>query len=504
MAENLQQMASIYANAYFTIIALDGNNANHGLTGLVSNTERRRYVQTILQLPGPAKALVRAPYERLNKPWHRRGWTFQERVVSPRCLAFQEGTMFWHCRQDKWWEEVAAEPEGIPKEECLIKAVLDNQHSLMLDPWPNDNCYWTLVGSYTKRTLTFETDAPRAFSAIIEVMSRAFPGGFHWGIPAFYFDMGLLWRNGSPLQRREEFPSWSCIGWKGEIRPCHFGFHHNPKPSPGPGISGWDKPQTNLKWHVCKKLDGERTQVNNSWHAYYALGKNPSAALPHGWFCEEVEILESIDGSSGDVADGEGNDKGNGEDEDEDDGEVDDDIKISTRRRFHHQLFGDSEAFAYPVPVTETPLGPFADTWSPFLCFSTFRQHFIFSGSSFDPVPVYYADRCLWINLQSLSGTWAGILESNITMEADVLLLKGLTCETILVSTEAVKREFIPLITYTEMDFCDAIKPMQVYEFYNVLWIEWQDGIARRKAIGRVWKEAWDMQTSEKVDVILG
>jgi len=84
------------------------------------------------------------------------------------------------------------------------------------------------------------------------------------------------------------------------------------------------------------------------------------------------------------------------------------------------------------------------------------------------------------------------------------LLLKGLTCETILVSTEAVKREFLSLITYAEMDFCDAIKPLQVYEFYNVLWIEWQDGIARRKAIGRVWKKAWDMQTSEKVDVILG
>ncbi|KAF2824834.1 hypothetical protein CC86DRAFT_420065 [Ophiobolus disseminans] len=42
------------------------------------------------------------------------------------------------------------------------------------------------------------------------------------------------------------------------------------------------------------------------------------------------------------------------------------------------------------------------------------------------------------------------------------------------------------------------------YDFYNVLWVEWKDGIAYRKALGRVYKEAWEAQTFEEIDVILG
>lgn len=42
------------------------------------------------------------------------------------------------------------------------------------------------------------------------------------------------------------------------------------------------------------------------------------------------------------------------------------------------------------------------------------------------------------------------------------------------------------------------------YEFYNVLFIEWKDGIAYRKALGRVSKIAWEAADKESVDVILG
>ena len=42
------------------------------------------------------------------------------------------------------------------------------------------------------------------------------------------------------------------------------------------------------------------------------------------------------------------------------------------------------------------------------------------------------------------------------------------------------------------------------YEFYNVLWVEWLNGIAYRKAIGRVMKSAWEAQDLEWVDLTLG
>jgi hypothetical protein len=45
---------------------------------------------------------------------------------------------------------------------------------------------------------------------------------------------------------------------------------------------------------------------------------------------------------------------------------------------------------------------------------------------------------------------------------------------------------------------------VQDYEFYNMLWIEREDGIAYRKGLGRVWKEVWELQKFDAIDVILG
>jgi hypothetical protein len=42
------------------------------------------------------------------------------------------------------------------------------------------------------------------------------------------------------------------------------------------------------------------------------------------------------------------------------------------------------------------------------------------------------------------------------------------------------------------------------YEFVNVLWIEWEEGIAYRKAYGRVMKSAWETQELELIDLVLG
>jgi hypothetical protein len=42
------------------------------------------------------------------------------------------------------------------------------------------------------------------------------------------------------------------------------------------------------------------------------------------------------------------------------------------------------------------------------------------------------------------------------------------------------------------------------YEFYNVLWVEWEDGIAYRKGLGRIVGSAWEVQKLEWIDLILG
>jgi hypothetical protein len=54
------------------------------------------------------------------------------------------------------------------------------------------------------------------------------------------------------------------------------------------------------------------------------------------------------------------------------------------------------------------------------------------------------------------------------------------------------------------MDSFSELKKEEVYLFHNVLWIEWKDGIAYRKALGRVMTAAWERQNMVEIDVLLG
>ncbi|KAK8071713.1 hypothetical protein PG996_005061 [Apiospora saccharicola] len=44
----------------------------------------------------------------------------------------------------------------------------------------------------------------------------------------------------------------------------------------------------------------------------------------------------------------------------------------------------------------------------------------------------------------------------------------------------------------------------EFWEFYNVRWVEWEDGIAYRKGIGRVERSAWERLEKEDISLVLG
>jgi hypothetical protein len=431
--------------------------------------------------------------------------------------------MFWQCQQAAWLESIAAEPEDIPAEECLAMQPEREEYLLDVDTWPNEERYWRLVRMYTRRDLTFESDAARAFSAVIDLMSRSFPGGFHWGIPAFYFDLGLLWTSPTPLKRRAQFPSWSWMGWKGEIMGSKLDHRISPT---GVGHRGWnDMLQTDVSWHACKAAGDQPIHIDNGWHQYRAMKDDPADLLPPGWYTREAdgtEIFGNTDGSQNGegilLGDGDYDEDGGpdtntqgGEDEDGDDNGSDyAGYRVVPKRLFCHPLVKTAKQYLpfvylnYPVPITEQPLGPFPHAWLPFLCFSTTKQDFIFRGTGFNPEPRYGKSHCLWADLQTQNGTWAGVVETNLSMDTDVRSLKGRVCEMILVFTQIVMQAKTANHHCRELQFCDALKDLQTYECCNVLWVEWQDGIAFRKGIGRILKKVWDLNPGKQVDVTMG
>jgi hypothetical protein len=191
LTEQLQQMASIYANSDFTIIAADGYDANYGLRGVDSHSSPRSYKMSFEFTTNFKMIQKPKPESRDGAFWHTRAWTFQERAVSPRNLVFTHNTVYWQCRTAIWFENIMAEPDGITSNESSYSVELSlirhPSYALKVMPWPDIKQYFTLVHGYNDRELSFESDALRAFSAVTTTMSKSFPGGFHLGLPVFPF-----------------------------------------------------------------------------------------------------------------------------------------------------------------------------------------------------------------------------------------------------------------------------------------------------------------------------
>ena len=47
-------------------------------------------------------------------------------------------------------------------------------------------------------------------------------------------------------------------------------------------------------------------------------------------------------------------------------------------------------------------------------------------------------------------------------------------------------------------------KEAENYGYHNVMWIQWEDGIAYRKGLGRVERSVWERQALDDVDLIVG
>ncbi|EQB53798.1 hypothetical protein CGLO_06457 [Colletotrichum gloeosporioides Cg-14] len=66
-------------------------------------------------------------------------------------------------------------------------------------PW---DLYRRAVYDYTKRKLSWESDAVVAFSGVEHIIRRGTNTKFWYGLPSFAFEQALLWQVGEPLQPR--------------------------------------------------------------------------------------------------------------------------------------------------------------------------------------------------------------------------------------------------------------------------------------------------------------
>ncbi|KAK4178050.1 heterokaryon incompatibility protein-domain-containing protein [Triangularia setosa] len=284
----ISQMGALYGNAVITITASASFSPLEGLPG-VGKTSRTRS-QVVKQLNGMSVAVAfhdsRQPYHEIEDAiWNSRAWTFQERHLSQRAVYFTTSQLHFTCAHGTACEDT------VPLSTCDLKPTVpidqprfDNLiHDLMFYIWtdptqtefPNKRfklgglgaesqtmisltdeptptyratpvaayrsgtlpmegetlwkTYREAVNMYTKRKMTWQSDAVSAFQGVTDLISQGVNTTFWYGIPEFAFDQALLWYPREPLIRRTftgAAPSWSWAGWEGHTTYRGRGWHN--------------------------------------------------------------------------------------------------------------------------------------------------------------------------------------------------------------------------------------------------------------------------------------
>ncbi|KAH6620034.1 heterokaryon incompatibility protein-domain-containing protein [Boeremia exigua] len=451
----LQAMAYIYASAEFTIAVADGHTANHGIRG-IGGPSQKRCVQDF-----PDSAQLRRTYRYPeNSRWANRGWTFQESLFSRRLLVF-DVVVSWLCGKDARHEcfedpPVTHNDASFPDERLHSGAPMGLMSLLLSVPCLGR--WGLLVQDYSRRMLTFEDDTIRAFAGATSIMNSRFPGGILHGLPVFYFDIALLWQPDGPVTRRFGQPSWSWTGWKGSIQ-CqgrwepHFAGLYCDTGEPTDWLA--TAPLRPVATYKCMVPDGIPTLETvgfNDFYKYQALRDDISRPLPTGWT-----------------------------------------LHHHSQGHFYTKddVCGGESPYGFPLPDSGSSKLCFAASTSPLLL-CTGPVVTVTIGVVFGHSPNARILQTHVYNEYAKAGLiFSGAVNSLSDVEADV------ECQLVAISEAEINHPNWMARWYWSECGGDDKHAWQVYNtlsphFYNVLWIQWEDGVAYRKALGMMSKQHFD------------
>lgn len=280
LRRNLNQMQLIYANSMLCIMATTGCGADFGLRGLKGLSPARELEMRVYNLADGdrlvAKSLSQDPTAGTKYSYHQRGWTFQEWQFSRRRLVFQHGPLEWHCQCAQWREN---QKISLDADERF------RSRRVALRPSPSIWSFMKMAGTFNTKALTVEEDAPKAFAGIQAMLHRIHPGGLLYGLSEFFFEIALAWSSvWSDIERRSSgIPSWSWLGWQGEIFFPQDAEFHLMDPWKDMQKLGFQVPVG--EWFAKESPDAkDKRRISSEWHRY-KTGINSSNPLV-GWQAE--------------------------------------------------------------------------------------------------------------------------------------------------------------------------------------------------------------------------
>ena len=213
--KQIMNMGNIYSQALFTIVAASGTNANAGLPGVRAFSRKSKQRMECVQGMILANELPQLEDVIKQSYWNTRGWTFQEKQLCKRHLIFCSTHVLFECNRT-----VFKEDSGLRDHATFAGGA----HRIRAERQPIWYSYRKAVVEYTKRNLSYESDALDAFQGVASLLQPAFKGDFLFGLPETELDIALLWQPDSHVRRRINpetkaplFPSWTWLGWIGQV-----------------------------------------------------------------------------------------------------------------------------------------------------------------------------------------------------------------------------------------------------------------------------------------------
>jgi hypothetical protein len=253
--EQIKQMDLIYKAAELTIIAAAGADENHGLPGVGTATRTQQSFANIGDV-ALISTMAHPHYLIWKSKWSKRGWTFQEAILSQRRLVFTEDQAYFECNAMNCFESVSYSMNithtrtGYKLFEALRPGTFSGNDYPVSPHFgtarlyeeerleKNVQRYAQYIYEYTSRQLKYDSDSLNAFTGIIRHFQTSkipvislmglpllpgIPHSFRNTQPPF-IAASLCWRHRdrsgaqySRTQRRPQFPTWTWAGWAGAV-----------------------------------------------------------------------------------------------------------------------------------------------------------------------------------------------------------------------------------------------------------------------------------------------
>lgn len=227
-AEESKKMGLVYRNSAVTISAMASKGSKHGIIPQDVKAEPILPLPASIRVSKVSEDAVTVLRQDFNEetlstldnrcPLSSRGWCLQESILSPRHLYYGRSQIYWRCPKGYQAADGTSSGLRIPQDTLPhVSAILyrDIRRS-QKDELPAGRLllqdYYSLVESYSHRSLTFSSDKLPAFSGISERLHPAIGGRYLAGLWTNDLAAGLLWQQEMSTCKHVKpyrAPSWS-------------------------------------------------------------------------------------------------------------------------------------------------------------------------------------------------------------------------------------------------------------------------------------------------------